>query len=108
MILDAILEVSRVIPRLPAQVKDMNDPLLARMLHEDLIIPLAAIACGTIIAVVAITFSILRTILVSRAREQSRRELAAYVAEGTLDPDKAAALLEAGKSCWEKGPPKQA
>jgi hypothetical protein len=89
-------------------VAQISDPVLERLFDNDLIIPLLAITCGTIIAIVAITFTALRTIFVSRAREQSRRELAAYVAEGTLDPDKAVALLEAGKPVWEKGPSKPA
>jgi len=91
---------------LHAQTAEIGDPVLARVFDEDLIIPLLAITCGTIIAVVAIVFSMMRTILVSRAKEQSRRELAAYVAEGSIDPDKAAALLEAGRPFWEKGPNK--
>ncbi len=37
----------------------------------------------------------------ARAKEASRRELAAYVAEGTIDPDKAVAMLNAGMPKWE-------
>ena len=90
--------------RLPLQAGgDINDPVVARLFDEDMIVPILAIVCGTVIAVIAITFTMIRTILVSRAKEQSRRELAAYVAEGTLEADKAIALLEAGKPFWEKG-----
>lgn len=99
-----IADAMSFLPLLHSQNAEISDPVLARVFDEDLIIPVLAIVCGTVIAVVAIAFTMLRTILVSRAREQSRRELAAYVAEGTLDPDKAAALLEAGKPFWEKGP----
>ena len=37
-------------------------------------------------------------VLVARDQERTRRELAAYVAEGTLDPDRAVAMLNAGRS----------
>lgn len=56
---------------------------------------------GGAIAIVTIVSSALRSILVGRAREQTKRELAAYVAEGTLDPDKAVAMINAGKSSDE-------
>ncbi len=37
-------------------------------------------------------------VLVGRGQERTRRELAAYVAEGSLDPDQAVAMLNAGRS----------
>lgn len=37
------------------------------------------------------------------AREESRREIAAYVAEGSMSPDDAEKLLAADKPLWEKG-----
>ncbi|HWB19359.1 MAG TPA: hypothetical protein VG711_03595 [Phycisphaerales bacterium] len=37
-----------------------------------------------------------KNILVNRARENTRRDVAAYVAEGTIDADKAIAILNAG------------
>jgi hypothetical protein len=38
----------------------------------------------------------------TREREQSRRELAAYVAEGSLDPDKAIEMLKAAPPSGEE------
>lgn len=58
---------------------------------------------GGAIAIVAIVFSSLRAIFVNRAKEQTKRELAAYVAEGTLDPDKAVAIINSGKNSSGKG-----
>ena len=55
------------------------------------------IALGTIVAVVAIISGSATKIVRARSREQTRRELAAYVAEGTLDPDKAIEMLKAGE-----------
>ena len=37
------------------------------------------------------------------AREESRRELAAYVAEGSMSPDDAEKILAADRPMWEKG-----
>ncbi len=38
-------------------------------------------------------------VLVGQGRERTRRELGAFVAEGSLDPDEAVAMLDAG---WSK------
>lgn len=38
-----------------------------------------------------------------RAREESRREIAAYVAEGSMSPQDAERILTAGSPVWEKG-----
>ena len=61
-------------------------------------IPLCAIimGCGGWI-ICAISCSVSK-VLVARGQERTRRELAAYVAEGTLQPDQAVALLNAGHS----------
>ena len=61
------------------------------------LIPLVAICVGGLIAVISIIAGSARSIAVRRAREDTKRELAAYVAEGTLDPDKAIAMLNAGE-----------
>lgn len=68
-----------------------------------LLIPIAAIGLGSVIAVIAIISSTIRSVAVGRAREQTKRELAAYVAEGTLDPDKAVAMINAGRSQADGG-----
>ena len=60
-----------------------------------------AIVGGLTVAIVAIVTGAIRKTLTTRAREQSRREIAAYVAEGSISPDDAAKLLSKGhkKSC---------
>jgi len=60
------------------------------------LIPLLAICVGGLIAVVSIIAAAARSIAVGRARENTKRKLAAYVAEGSIDPDKAIAMLNAG------------
>lgn len=52
---------------------------------------------GTV-AVVAIIAGTVSKTLINRARERTRREIAAYVAEGSIDADKAVEMLKAGRS----------
>ena len=79
------------------------NPDTSRLMTEDFLIPVLAIGCGTVIAVVAIIFTTVKAMVVSRNREQTKRELAAYVAEGSLDPEKAIAMINAGRPQWEVG-----
>jgi len=79
-----------------------QDELIHRLMNEDLLVPVVAMTVGGVIAVVAIVFTTVRAMAVSRNREATRREIAAYVAEGSIDPDKAIAMLEADKPVWEK------
>lgn len=74
------------------------DSSIEKLLNEDTLIPIVAIVCGCMVAMTAIIFTSVRAIAVGRAREQTKRELAAYVAEGTLDPEKAVSMINAGRS----------
>lgn len=65
-------------------------------------IPIVAIGGGLVVAVVAILSSTFKRTQIAKAREESRREIAAYVAEGTMSAADGAKLLEAGKSSFEK------
>lgn len=47
------------------------------------------------IAITAIGLGSIKGILVSFARERTRREIAAYIAEGTMTPDQGERLLKA-------------
>ncbi len=73
--------------------------LFASMWSQMFTVPTVIFVVGGAIAIVGIVFvsvaGAMTSVAKSRERERSRRELAAYVAEGTLDPDKAAALLRA-------------
>ncbi|MHC4948527.1 MAG: hypothetical protein ACYTG1_09725 [Planctomycetota bacterium] len=51
---------------------------------------------GGAIAVIAIIAAAITKIAIERSRERTKREVAAYVAEGTIDPEKAVAILNAG------------
>lgn len=66
------------------------------------VIPIVAIGTGGVIAVVSILFGSIRSIANTKAREESRREVAAYVAEGSMTPEDADRILSAGpreRSC---------
>ncbi len=60
----------------------------------DMPVPLFLI--GGVIAIVAIISCSVTKVTVSRSRERTRREIAAYVAEGTIDPDKGIEMMKAG------------
>ena len=69
---------------------------LAGDILEDLIgMPQIIFVIGGAIAIVAIICGTLTSMGVRRAKERTKREIAAYVAEGTIDADKAIAMLNA-------------
>jgi hypothetical protein len=53
------------------------------------------------VAIIAIIADAIRKTMETRAREESRREIAAYVSEGTISPDDAVRLMEASSSGWK-------
>jgi hypothetical protein len=57
---------------------------------------------GIVVALTAIITSAITKVSQTRHREESRREIAAYVAEGTISPDDAAKLLASGNSWRDK------
>lgn len=66
-------------------------------------VPVIAIVGTAVVAVVAIVIVNLRMMMSSRAVEQTRREIAAYVAEGTISPEEAERLLKAGPAKARQG-----
>jgi len=69
---------------------------------DDMIAPIAVIG-GLTIATLAILLSFFRSILRTRAREQTKREIAAYIAEGTMTPEDGERIIKADLPIWEKG-----
>ncbi len=61
----------------------------------EMLVPIIAIGGGIIIAIVAIIFTLMKNIAVNREREISRREIAAYVAEGSMTPQDGVQLMNA-------------
>lgn len=66
------------------------------------IIPIIAIGGGLFVGLVATISSALRKAAQSRHAEESRREIAAYVAEGSISADDAAKLLMAGRNIKDR------
>jgi hypothetical protein len=64
-------------------------------------IAILAITMGCVTGMVGIIAGTVSTVLRTRSKEQTKREMAAYVAEGTIDPDKAIEMLKAGMPKWE-------
>ena len=58
---------------------------------------IVSIVAGCGVAVVSIISGAIATTAKARAREQTRREIAAYVAEGSIQPDDAVAMMNAGR-----------
>ncbi|MEE9130910.1 MAG: hypothetical protein V3T84_12900 [Phycisphaerales bacterium] len=74
------------------------DRVIHDVISSPFSIPLAAIICGCGVWMVCSISCAVSKVLVARGQERTRRELAAYVAEGTLHPDQAVAMLNAGRS----------
>ena len=52
---------------------------------------------GGLIAIVAIVFGTITGMIRSIARERTRREIAAYIAEGSMTPEQGEKILKAGE-----------
>ncbi|MFG0326251.1 MAG: hypothetical protein ACF8SC_03160 [Phycisphaerales bacterium JB037] len=65
--------------------------LLNRILDADVLVFLL----GGTIAIVAIVFGTLTGMVKAIARERTRREIAAYIAEGSMTPEQGEKLLKA-------------
>jgi hypothetical protein len=69
------------------------DPAVSRFLHEDVLIP--GIVMGGVVLIVA--FNVVAGVLKTNARERSRREIAAYIAEGSMTAEQGERLMKAGR-----------
>jgi hypothetical protein len=70
--------------------------LLEHMLREDTFAMLMVFGAGSGIAIVAILAGVVRSIMVTRAKERTRQEIAAYVAEGSMTASEGERLLRTG------------
>lgn len=80
--------------------------MLAEINSQDLV-PIIAIGGSFAVAMVGILAWMIHATARSKQRESTRREVAAYVAEGSMTPDDAERILtagepEAGKPCRAK------
>ena len=76
--------------------------ILALASNDSAMVAAIAIGGGLTVAVVGIVAGTNQKNYSTKQREQSRREIAAYVAEGTISPDDAAKILAAGGSLGDK------
>ena len=66
------------------------------------IVPIMLFGSFALVGSLAIIFGLGRRITEIKEREKSRREIAAYVAEGSMTPEDAQRLLEANKVVAKK------
>lgn len=70
---------------------------------SDDIVKIVAVSGGLFIGVVAIIFTTVAGVFKNGQREKSRRDIAAFVAEGSMTADEGERLLKAGvKSAWHE------
>jgi hypothetical protein len=62
------------------------------------LLPFFVIGGAFLVAIVGILSSAITTSIRTRAREQTRREIAAYIAEGSMSPEQGERLLAAKDS----------
>lgn len=53
------------------------------------------------VAIIAIIAEAIQKVLQTRAREQTKREIAAYIAEGSISPEDGMRLVEAQGGSWK-------
>ncbi len=63
------------------------------LLEDNMYVVVVLLICGT--ALVGSAIKALTTILTTQSRERSRREIAAYIAEGSLTPEQGERVLRA-------------
>ncbi len=69
-------------------------PTLAKIPEEA--VAIVAVGGGLLVAVVWVVLATVHAIVKSKERERSRRESAAYVAEGSMSADEGERLIKAG------------
>lgn len=68
-----------------------DQDIIRMVLNEDVLVP---VIMGTV-GVVAIMFGTLTSMVKGVARERTRREIAAYIAEGSMTPEQGERLMSA-------------
>ncbi len=74
----------------------MSGEVITRLLNEDVLVPV--LIAGSIILIVGM--KALAGVFKTFARERTRREIAAFIAEGSMSPEQGERLMKAGtKDC---------
>ena len=77
----------------------MHDNPILRLIEDDpgVFIAVLAVSGGILIALMAIVLGTITSTIQYRAREQTKREIAAYIAEGSMTPEEGERLLKPGR-----------
>lgn len=76
-------------------------PLLA--MNDALVIPVIAIGGAFVVGTIGIVFGTIKSVMETRSREATKRELAAYVAEGSMAPEDAERIVKADRPGGARG-----
>ena len=68
----------------------MSENVITKILSDDVLIPV--LVAGGIVCIVIV--KTLGSVLTTFARERSRREIAAFIAEGTMSPEQGERLMK--------------
>jgi hypothetical protein len=69
--------------------------VIKQFLQEDTLVPLLVFSGIILVVFLNVTASVLKTF----ARERTRREIAAFIAEGTMSPEQGERLMKAQSKC---------
>jgi hypothetical protein len=78
---------------LAMQTNTQTPGLVERLVNEDIVLPIGVM--GSIVLIVAI--NVVAGVIKTTARERSRREIAAFIAEGSMTPEQGERLMKAGR-----------
>jgi len=81
----------------------MSTPHLMTLGASGEMIAVIAVVGGIGMVLVSIVSGTIRRVYQTRERERTKREVAAYVAEGSMTPDEGERLIKADMPVWEKG-----
>ena len=87
---------------LACEAFDFGSFNLSSLNIEDEVIPLVAMGGVFVVMVLGMIAGTVRKIALGRAREVSRREIAAYIAEGSMSAEEGERLLSAGRPHRER------
>ncbi len=79
----------------------MNAPTALAISGE--MIAVIAIVGAFVMILVGVLSSTISRVYRTRERERTKREVAAYVAEGSMTPDEGERIIKADMPTWEKG-----
>jgi len=80
----------------------LAESLALASINDDAV-ALIAVGGGITIAIISIVSCAIKSTLKTRACEQTKREVAAYIAEGTMSPEDGERILRSDMPAWAKG-----